>query len=36
MDHDEIYEDTWEEKEHQWLPYLKIEVLSTAFSYARC
>ena len=31
----EIYEDTWEDKEHEWLPYLKNDVLSTAFSYAR-
>ena len=35
MDHDEHYEDTWEDKEHEWLPYLKNYVLSTAFSYAR-
>ena len=35
MDHDEIYEDTWEDKEHEWLPYLKNDVLSTAFSYGR-
>ena len=34
MDHDEIYEDTWEDKENEWLPYLKNDVLSTAFSYA--
>ena len=35
MEHNEIYEDNWEEKEHEWLPYLKNDVLSTAFSYAR-
>ena len=35
LDHDEIYEDNWEEKENEWLPYLKNDVLSTAFSYAR-
>ena len=34
-DHDEIYEDTREEKETEWLAYLKNDVLSTAFSYAR-
>ena len=32
---DEIYEDTWEDKEHERLSYLKNDVLSTAFSYAR-
>ena len=31
---DEIYEDTWENEENEWLPYLKNDVLSTAFSYA--
>ena len=35
LEHDEIYEDTWEEKENEWLPYVKNDVLSTAFSYAR-
>ena len=35
LDHDEIYEDTWEDKEHEWLPYLKNDLLSTAFSHAR-
>ena len=34
MDHDEIYEDTREEKENDWLPYLRNDVLSTAFTYA--
>ena len=33
MDHDEIYEDTWEYKE--WLPVPKNDVLSTACSYVR-
>ena len=32
---DEFFEDTWEEKENEWLPYLKNDVLSTAFSYAK-
>ena len=36
MEHDEIYEDTWETKEKEWLPYVKNEVISTAFCYARC
>ena len=35
LKHDEIFEDNWEEKENEWLPYLKNDVLSTAFSYAR-
>ena len=34
VDHDENYEDTWEDKENEWLPYLKIDVLPTAFCYA--
>ena len=32
---DEIYENNWEEKENEWLPYLKNEVLSTVFSCPR-
>ena len=35
LEHDEIFEDNWEEKENEWLPYLKNDVLSTVFSYAR-
>ena len=35
LEHDEIFEDNWEEKENECLPYLKNDVLSTAFSYAR-
>ena len=35
LEHDEIYEDTWEDKENECLPYLKNDVLSTAFSYGR-
>ena len=31
---EEIYEDTWEAKEHEWLPYVKNDVLSTVFCYA--
>ena len=30
-----MFEDNWEQKEHEWLSYLKNDVLSTAFSYAR-
>ena len=35
LEHDEIYEDTWEEKENEWLLYVRNDVLSTAFCYAR-
>ena len=35
LEHDEIHEDTWEAKENEWLPYVKKDVLSTAFCYAR-
>ena len=35
IEHDEIYEDTWEAKENEWLLYVKNDVLSTAFCYAR-
>ena len=35
LGHDEIFEDNSEEKENQWLPYLKNDVLSAAFSCAR-
>ena len=35
LEHDEIYEDTWEAGENEWLPYVKNDVLSTAFCYAR-
>ena len=35
LKHDEIYEDTWEAKENEWLPYVKNDVLSTAFCYGR-
>ena len=34
MDDDEVYDDTWE-KENELLLYLKNDVLSTAFFYAR-
>ena len=35
LEHDEIYEDTWEARQNEWLPYVKNNVLSTAFCYAR-
>ena len=35
MEHDEIFEDTREARENEWLPYVKNDVLSTAFCYAR-
>ena len=34
-EHDEVFEHTWEAKEHEWLTYFKNDVLSTAFCYAR-
>ena len=35
MDHNEVYSDTWKDKKSEWLPYVKNDVLCTAFSYAR-
>ena len=35
LEHDEIYEDTWEARENECLPYVKNNVLSTAFCYGR-
>ena len=35
MEHHENYEDTGEARENEWLPYVKNDVLSTVFSYAR-
>ena len=37
MEHDEIYEYTWEARENEWLPYVKNDVSSTALpsGYAR-
>ena len=35
LEHDEILEDNWEEKENDWIPYLKNGVIPTAFFYAR-
>ena len=35
LEHDEVYEDTYEAKENEWLPYVKNDVISTAFCYAR-
>ena len=34
MEHDEIDEGNWVEKENEWLPYVENDVLSTAFCYA--
>ena len=31
LKHDEINEDTWEEREKEWLLYVKNDVISTAF-----
>ena len=35
LEHDELYDDTWEAKENECLPCVKNDVLSTAFCYAR-
>ena len=35
MEHDEVYEDTWEAREREWLTYVETDDLSTAFCYAR-
>ena len=34
MEHDENFEDTWEARRNGRLPYVKNDVLSTAFCYA--
>ena len=34
MDRDDTYEDPWEDKENEWLPNLKTDILSTVFCYA--
>ena len=35
MNHDEIYSDTWKDKKHGWLDYVKNDVLCTSFCDAR-
>ena len=35
MEHDQIYEDTWETRKNEGLPCVKNDVLSTAFCYTR-
>ena len=35
IDHDDVYSDTWKDKKSEWLPYVKNDVLCTAFSYGR-
>ena len=35
MEQYENFEDTWEARENEWSPYVKDDVLSTAFCYAR-
>ena len=35
MNHDEISQSNWKDKEHEWLDYAIQDVLCTAFSYAR-
>ena len=31
LNHDEIYENNWKKKRHEWLPYVKNDVLCTAY-----
>ena len=35
FNHNEVYSDTWKDKKSEWLPYVKNDVLCTAYSYAR-
>ena len=35
LNHDEIDENNWRDKKNEWLPYVKNDVLCTAYSYAR-
>ena len=35
MNHDDIDENIWREKKDEWLPYVKNDVLCTAYCYAR-
>ena len=35
INHNEVYSDTWKDKKSEWLPYVKKDVLCTAFSYAK-
>ena len=35
MNHDETDGNKWREKRHEWLPYVKNDILCTAYSYAR-
>ena len=35
IEHDEIYDETWEAREDEWLPLVKNDVSPTAFCYAR-
>ena len=35
MDHEATFEDTWEEKQQDWDPFLRKDYLSAAFVYAR-
>ena len=35
MNHDEIDENNWRDEKDEWLPFVKNDVLCTAYSYAR-
>ena len=34
MSHDETYADNWRDKKHEWVDYVNIDVLCTAFLFA--
>ena len=35
MNHNEVYADSWKKRKHEWVDFVKNDVLYTAFSYAR-
>ena len=35
IDHNKMYEDFWEDKQNDWLKFVKNDALCTSFSYAR-
>ena len=35
MNHNEVYTDSWKKRKHEWVDFVKNDVLYTVFSYAR-
>ena len=35
LHHDNVYEDTWKDKKHEWMDYVRNDELCTAFCYAK-